>query len=382
MFLESGGMFFNTCRLSQAQIPQIGVALGTCTAGAAYNVALCDEVVMVKGNGHMFLAGPPLVKAAMGGEAPNIEELGGAVMHSSKSGVADHLANTEEEALILVRSLIEHIGVSPEFRKLPISRLPPEEPLYDADELLGVVSPSTNLPFDCREVIMRIVDGSRFVEFKKSFGTTIVCGFAHIHGFPVGIVGNNGMLFAESSVKATHFVQMCGQRGTPIIFLQNISGFIVGVSHEQQGITKHGAKLIMAVSCVSVPKICVVMAGSHGAGTYAMCSPAFNPRFTYCWPNAKISVMGGEQAAEVMRQIADKGRVRAKQSPLTEDEAVAMKKPIIESFDSTATPYHSTSEVCDDGIIDPRSTRNVLAKSLAIAMNSPKGDERYGIFRA
>jgi len=380
-FVDGGVLFKNQALMSSKRIPQIGVACGRCTAGGAYTAAMCEELIIVKENGAVYLGGPPLVKAATG-EDCNEQDLGGALMHTSKSGTADHFAATEQEAFDKVRSIIEHLG--PAYKAIP--RVPVNPPNYDREDILGIIPEDNKIPYDVREVIMRIVDGSRFDEFKARYGPTIVCGFAHLYGFPIGIIGNNGMLFSDSSIKATHFIQLCGHRGIPIFFLQNITGFIIGTAYEQLGITKDGCKMVTAVSCVDVPKICIVLGGSHGAGNYAMCGPAFDPRFVFLWPNAKISVMGGEQAAGVIVSVKN-GQLKRQGEPELPDEMVKMiSDPIIDFIDGTATAYHSAAELYDDGIIDPRATREVLGMALSTCMNSPTFNKRgkagpYGVFR-
>jgi len=366
-----GGSFKQQAIMSAKQIPQVACVLGKCTGQAAYIPAMCDESVIVKGNGVVVV-----------GSSKGVDEQdgGGAAMHTSKSGVVDHLADDEPEAMHKVRTIMEHLaGRSPKAELFGMAE--PEEPIYDPEELLGILPEDTKIPFDVREVIARIVDGSRFHEFKPRYGATIVCGFAHVDGYPVGILGNNGMLFSESAIKATHFIQICGQRGIPLVFLHNITGFIIGTEYERGGITKDGAKMITAVSCVSVPKFCVVLAGSHGAGNYAMNGPAYDPRFTWLWPNAKISVMGGEQAAGVITYVKDRQRKREGLPPLSKEEVDTMKAPIVKAFEANSSAYHSTSAIFDDGIIDPRDTRKYLARGISIALNSPIVDGQYGVFR-
>jgi 3-methylcrotonyl-CoA carboxylase beta subunit len=375
-FVEYGKQFRNQSIMSSMKIPQIACVLGQCTAGGAYVPALSDEVVHVNG-GNIYLGGPPLVKAATG-EIATQEQLGGAAMHTSKSGVSDHYAENEEEALHKVRTIIEHLQRP---AKVQLPMLNPEPPAYSPEELLGVVPEDTKIPFDVREVIARIVDGSRFHEFKPRYGSTIVCGWGHIHGYPIGILGNNGMLFSESAIKAAHFIENCGQRGTPLLFLHNITGFIIGTKYEQGGIAKDGAKMIMAVSCAPVPKFSVVLAGSHGAGNYAMCGPAFDPRFTFLWPNAKISVMGGKQAADVITTVKDGQLKREGKPPLSKEQIEMMQEPIIDAFESTNSAYHSTANVFDDGVIDPRHTRDTLGMAISISLNAPKMTNGYGVFR-
>merc|ERR1712151_386423 len=340
---------------------------------------MCDETIIVKNNGTVYLGGPPLVKAATGEEADE-QSLGGAVMHTSKSGTCDHFAPDEDTGLQMCREIIENLGGRRPRHVLP-GRIAPEPPLYDPESLLGVIPESTNIPYDIREVIARIVDGSRFHEFKAKYGPTMVCGWAHIEGYPVGILGNNGMLFSESAIKATHFIQICGKRGVPLVFLHNITGFIIGTSYEQGGITKDGAKMVNAVSNVPVPKFSIVCGGSFGAGNYAMCGPAFEPRFTFLWPGARISVMGGEQAAGVVAIVRQNALKREGKPPMEPEVEAALKKPIIDSMERANSAWHSSAGNFDDGIIDPRDTRRVLAQAISISMNAPFPDQPYGVFR-
>jgi len=355
-----GRIFRNQAILSSKGIPQVAAVLGSCTAGGAYIPAMSDESIIVKGNGTIFLAGPPLVKAATGEEVSS-QDLGGAEVHTSKSGVADHYAEDEEEALRLVRNIIENLNVSPKQR---LDSSDPVEPAHDIEDIMGIIPTDNRTPYDVREIISRIVDDSRFHEFKQRYGKTLVCGFARIHGYPVGIVANNGILFSESSLKGAHFVELCGQRGVPLVFLQNISGFMVGKEAESGGIAKDGAKLVTAVSCVPVPKFTVIIGGSHGAGNYGMCGRAYDPRFLFMWPNARISVMGGEQAASVLSTVgkSDSDEIRAK-------------------YERESSPYYSTARLWDDGVIDPRDTRDVLGLSISASLNSPMPDTGYGVFR-
>ena len=355
-----GRIFRNQAILSSKGIPQVAAVLGSCTAGGAYIPAMSDESIIVKGNGTIFLAGPPLVKAATGEEV-SAQDLGGAEVHTSLSGVADHYAEDEEEALRTVRNIVENLNVSPKQR---LDTSSPEPPAHDIEDLMGIIPTDNRTPYDVREVISRIVDGSKFHEFKKRYGNTLVCGFARIHGYPVGIVANNGILFSESSMKGAHFVELCGQRGVPLVFLQNISGFMVGREAESGGIAKDGAKLVTAVSCVPVPKFTVIIGGSHGAGNYGMCGRAYDPRFLFMWPNARISVMGGEQAAEVLSTVgnADPDEIRSK-------------------YEMESSPYYSTARLWDDGVIDPRDTRDVLGLSISASLNAPMPETGYGVFR-
>ena len=372
-----GRIFRNQARMSGKGIPQIAAVLGSCTAGGAYVPAMSDESIIVKGNGTIFLAGPPLVKAATGEEV-TAEELGGADVHTAQSGVADHFAEDEQEALRKVRNIVENIGT----RELaPYSTSTPEEPYYNPEELMGIIPEDNRIPVDVREIIARIVDGSRFHEFKSRYGTTLVCGFAHIHGYKVGIVANNGILFSESSQKGAHFVELCGQRGIPLVFLQNITGFMVGKAYEAGGIAKDGAKLVTAVSCVNVPKFTVIIGGSHGAGNYGMCGRAYDPRFLFMWPNSRISVMGGPQAADVLTTVKQDQRAREGLDEMTGKELDDFRAPILEKYETEGSPYYSTARLWDDGIIDPRDTRDILGLCLASSRNAPLPDDRYGIFR-
>ena len=355
-----GRIFRNQAILSSKGIPQVAAVLGSCTAGGAYIPAMSDESIIVKGNGTIFLAGPPLVKAATGEEV-SAENLGGADLHTRESGVADHFAEDEKEALQTVRDIVENLNVG---KKIRLDTEAPEDPYHDPEELLGIIPSDNRTPYDVREVISRIVDGSRFHEFKKRYGTSLVCGFARIHGYPVGIVANNGILFSESSLKGAHFVELCGQRGIPLIFLQNIMGFMVGRDAEAGGIAKDGAKLVTAVSCVPVPKFTVIIGGSHGAGNYGMCGRAYDPRFLFMWPNARISVMGGEQAASVLSTVGN-----------------ADPDAIREKYERESNPYYSTARLWDDGVIDPRDTRDVLGLCISSSLNADLPDNKYGVFR-
>ena len=338
---------------------------------------MSDESIIVKGNGTIFLAGPPLVKAATGEEV-TAEELGGADVHTSQSGVADHFAEDENEALRMVRNVVENLGS----RELaPFDRKDAEEPFYDTDELLGLIPSDNRTPVDVKEIIARIVDGSRFHEFKARYGQTLICGFAHIHGYKVGIVANNGILFSESSVKGAHFVELCGQRGIPLVFLQNITGFMVGKAYEAGGIAKDGAKLVTAVSCVNVPKFTVIIGGSHGAGNYGMCGRAYDPRFLFMWPNSRISVMGGPQAADVLTTVKQDQRAREGLPPMEGEELESFRAPILEKYETEGSPYYSTARLWDDGIIDPRDTRDVLGLCIAASQNAELPNDRFGVFR-
>ncbi|HJL55294.1 MAG: methylcrotonoyl-CoA carboxylase [Euryarchaeota archaeon] len=358
--LHFGRIFRNQAILSSKGIPQVAAVLGSCTAGGAYIPAMSDESIIVKGNGTIFLAGPPLVKAATGEEV-SAQDLGGAELHTSESGVADHYAEDEAEALRMVRNIVENLNVAPKHR-LDVTQ--PEQPAHEVEDLMGIIPRDNRTPYDVREIISRIVDGSRFHEFKQRYGNTLVCGFARIHGYPVGILANNGILFSESSLKGAHFVELCGQRGVPLVFLQNITGFMVGRDAEAGGIAKDGAKLVTAVSCVPVPKFTVIIGGSHGAGNYGMCGRAYDPRFLFMWPNARISVMGGEQAASVLSTVgkSDPDQIRSK-------------------YETESNPYYSTARLWDDGVIDPRDTRDVLGLCISASLNASMPDMGYGVFR-
>jgi len=372
-----GRIFRNQARMSGDGIPQVAAVLGSCTAGGAYVPAMSDESIIVKGNGTIFLAGPPLVKAATGEEV-TAEELGGADVHTVQSGVADHFAEDELEALRMVRNVVENLGS----RELaPYDRMDSEEPFHDAEDLLGLIPSDNRTPVDIKEIIARIVDGSRFHEFKSRYGKTLVCGFAQIHGFKVGIVANNGILFSESSLKGAHFVELCGQRGIPLIFLQNITGFMVGKVYEAGGIAKDGAKLVTAVSCVNVPKFTVIIGGSHGAGNYGMCGRAYDPRFLFMWPNSRISVMGGPQAADVLTTVKQDQREREGKAAMEGKELESFRAPILEKYETEGSPYYSTARIWDDGIIDPRDTRDVLGLCIATSQNAKLPNDRFGVFR-
>ncbi|MEU5164463.1 carboxyl transferase domain-containing protein [Streptomyces sp. NPDC020875] len=361
-----GRIFYNQARMSGAGIPQIAAVLGSCTAGGAYVPAMSDEAVIVRNQGTIFLGGPPLVKAATG-EVVTAEELGGGETHSRISGVTDHLAEDDAHALRIVRTIM---GTVPPRPPLPWSVAPVEEPAVDPAGLYGAVPVDPRTPYDVREVIARITDGSRFAEFKAEFGQTLVTGFARIHGHPVGIVANNGILFAESAQKGAHFIEVCDQRGIPLLFLQNISGFMVGKDYEHGGIAKHGAKMVTAVACTRVPKLTVVVGGSYGAGNYSMCGRAYSPRFLWMWPNAKISVMGGEQAASVLATVRrDQLEARGEEWPAADEEA--FKAPIRERYEEQGSAYYATARLWDDGIIDPLETRQVLGLALTACANAP-----------
>jgi acetyl-CoA carboxylase carboxyltransferase component len=371
-----GRIFYNQAQMSSKNIPQVAAVMGSCTAGGAYIPAMSDETVIVRGNGTIFLAGPPLVKAATGEEV-SAEDLGGADVHSRKSGVTDHYALNDEHALAIVRSIVSHLNRR---KYYPWEPREPEPPRYDPAELYGIIPQDARKTYDVHEVIARIVDGSRFHEFKALYGTTLVCGFGHILGQPVGIVANNGILFSESALKAAHFVELCCHRKTPLVFLQNITGFMVGRQYEAGGIAKDGAKMVMAVANAMVPKFTVIIGGSFGAGNYGMCGRAYGPRQLWMWPNARISVMGGEQAASTLLTVRQEG-LAGRGKALTEAEQAEFKAPILAKYESEGNPYFSTARMWDDGIIDPADTRTVLGLGIAAALNAPIADTTFGIFR-
>ncbi|MEO1066372.1 MAG: carboxyl transferase domain-containing protein [Pseudomonadota bacterium] len=371
-----GRIFFNQANMSAAGIPQIAVVMGSCTAGGAYVPAMSDEAIIVKEQGTIFLAGPPLVKAATG-EVISAEELGGGDVHTRLSGVADHLADNDDHALHLARNAVAHLN------RQHVSQLNiqvPEAPAYDPEELLGIIPTDARKPFDIKEVIARIVDGSRFEEFKARYGETLVTGFAHLDGMPVGILANNGVLFSESAVKGAHFVELCCQRKIPLVFLQNITGFMVGRAAESGGIARNGAKMVTAVSNAQVPKITMIVGGSYGAGNYGMCGRAYDPRFLWMWPNARISVMGGEQAAGVLADVRRAG-IERKGGSWSQEEEAAFKQPMIDQFETQSRALYSSARLWDDGIIDPRKTRDVLSLSLSASLNAPIRETRFGVFR-
>lgn len=370
-----GRIFYNQAQMSARDIPQISIVMGSCTAGGAYVPAMSDENVIVKGTGTIFLGGPPLVKAATG-EVVTAEELGGAEVHSFKSGVTDHIAENDEEALLIARDIVEHLNHKSE--KLEITEY--GEPLFSTEELYGVIPKDAKQPFDVREVITRIVDDSDFHEFKENFGSTIVTAFAKIHGMPVGIIANNGILFSESSLKAAHFVELCDQRKIPLVFIQNITGFMIGKKYENAGIAKDGAKMVMAVSNATVPKITLIIGGSYGAGNYGMCGRAYQPRFLWMWPNAKISVMGGEQASNVLWTVK-KDQMDIKNETYTEADEKEFKAPILKKYEDESSAYYSTARMWDDGIIDPKDTRKILALSLEAALLAPIKQRVSGVYR-
>ena len=371
-----GRIFYNQANMSAAGIPQIAVVMGSCTAGGAYVPAMSDETIIVAHQGTIFLGGPPLVKAATGEEV-TAEDLGGGDVHTRLSGVADHLARDDVHALAIARQCVARLN----WRKAPeLTLCPPRAPAHDAAELMGVIPTDTRKPFDVREVIARIVDGSEFDEFKARYGNTLVCGFAHIEGMPVGIVANNGILFSESANKGAHFIELCCQRKVPLVFLQNITGFMVGRKAENEGIARAGAKMVTAVSCAQVPKFTVIIGGSFGAGNYGMCGRAFDPRFVWMWPNARISVMGGEQAASVLATVKRDG-IEAKGGQWTASEEADFKAPIRDQYEAQGHPYYATARLWDDGIIRPTDTRRVLALALSASLNAPIPETRFGVFR-
>jgi acetyl-CoA carboxylase carboxyltransferase component len=371
-----GRIFYNQAQMSAKHIPQIASVMGSSTAGGAYIPAMSDESVIVRGNGTIFLAGPPLVKAATGEEV-TAEELGGAEVHTRTSGVSDHYALNDEHALAIVRSIVANLN---RCKTYPWDVLAPEPPKADPRDLYGLVPTDPRKSFDVREIIARLVDGSRMHEFKANYGTTLVCGFARLMGYPVGIIANNGILFSESALKATHFIELCCQRKTPLIFLQNITGFMVGKQYENGGIAKDGAKMVMAVANANVPKFTVIIGGSFGAGNYGMCGRAYGPRQLWMWPNARISVMGGEQAANTLLTVRMEG-MAARGKALSQEEQAAFKAPILEKYEEEGNPYYSTARLWDDGIIDPLDTRMVLGLGIAASLNGPIADTQFGVFR-
>ena len=371
-----GRIFYNQATLSGMGLPQLAVVMGSCTAGGAYVPAMSDESIIVKGQGTIFLGGPPLVKAATG-EVVTAEELGGGDLHARTSGVVDHLAVDDRHALQLARDAIANLN---RVKDVTLDVVAPEPPRYDPEELYGLIPRDVRQPSDVREIIARIVDGSQLHEFKPLYGTTLVTGFARIHGYPVGIIANDGILFSESALKGAHFIELCNQRGIPLVFLQNISGFMVGREYEAGGIAKDGAKLVTAVACSTVPKLTVVIGGSFGAGNYAMCGRAYSPRFLWTWPNARISVMGGEQAATVLATVKRDG-MEARGEDWSAEEEEAFKDPIRATYERQGNPYHATARLWDDGIIDPAETRDVLGLGLSAALNAPIERPQWGIFR-
>lgn len=371
-----GRIFFNQANMSAKDIPQIAVVMGSCTAGGAYVPAMSDESIIVREQGTIFLAGPPLVKAATG-EVVTAEELGGADVHCKQSGVADHYAQNDQHALQLARQAVSRLN---RVKQPQLDIVEPQAPAYDEQEIYGVIPEDSRQPFDVREIIARLVDGSEFDEFKELYGTTLVTGFARLYGMPVGIVANNGILFGESAQKGAHFIELCSQRGIPLLFLQNITGFMVGKKYESEGIAKHGAKMVTAVACAKVPKLTVLIGGSFGAGNYGMCGRAYDPRFMFMWPNARISVMGGEQAAGVLAQITREQKERNGEK-LSPKEEADIKKPIIDKYEKEGHPYYASARLWDDGVIDPADTRRVLGLALSACLNKPIEETRFGVFR-
>ncbi|MBP6816384.1 MAG: methylcrotonoyl-CoA carboxylase [Burkholderiaceae bacterium] len=371
-----GRIFYNQANLSAMGVPQIAVVMGSCTAGGAYVPAMSDETIIVRNQGTIFLGGPPLVKAATGEEV-SAEDLGGGDVHTRLSGVADHLAANDAHALALARRVVANLNRR---KDVPLALREPRPPAYDPHELYGLIPTDTRKPYDVREVIARVVDGSEFDEFKARFGATLVTGFAHIHGMPVGIIANNGILFSESAAKGAHFIELCCQRKIPLVFLQNISGFMVGRKYENEGIARHGAKMVTAVACAQVPKFTVIIGGSFGAGNYGMCGRAYSPRFLWMWPNARISVMGGEQAAAVLATVRRDG-ITGRGGQWSADEEEAFKAPIRAQYEVQGHPYYATARLWDDGIIDPADTRTVLGLGLSAAMNAPIPETKFGVFR-
>jgi 3-methylcrotonyl-CoA carboxylase beta subunit len=378
-----GRIFYNQARMSGKGIPQIAAVMGSCTAGGAYVPAMSDEAIIVKGTGTIFLGGPPLVKAATGEEV-SAEELGGADVHTRKSGVADHFAEDDDHAIQILRSIVETLPKKEERGKtwlFHLSSFPPEEPLFPAEEIYGIMPTTFRETYDVHEIIARLVDGSKFREFKARYGTTLVTGFARIWGYPVGIIANNGVLFGESALKGAHFIELCEQRGIPLLFLQNITGFMIGKDYEAGGIAKDGAKMVHAVANARVPRLTVVIGGSFGAGNYAMSGRGYNPRFLWMWPNARISVMGGEQAANVLLTIKQDQLEREGKPAMTDDEADEFKRPIFEKYETEGNPYYSTARLWDDGVIDPVDTRQVLGLALSVVLNAPREEGGFGVFR-
>ncbi len=371
-----GRAFYNQARMSARGIPQIAAVLGSCTAGGAYLPAMADESIIVREQGTIFLGGPPLVKAATG-EIVSAEELGGADVHCRTSGVTDHYANNDQHALHLARQSVARLN---RVKRIDLAIRESREPLYPAEDIYGVIPRDSRQPYDVREVIARLVDASEFDEFKALYGTTLVCGFAHLHGYPIGIVANNGILFGESAQKGAHFIELCAQRKIPLLFLQNITGFMVGKQYESGGIAKHGAKMVNAVACAEVPKLTVLIGGSFGAGNYGMCGRAYDPRFLFMWPNARISVMGGEQAAGVLAQVK-RDQKEASGEDWPEAEEQAFKQPIIDNYEVQGHPYYASARLWDDGVIDPADTRMVLGLALSACLNQPIGETRFGVFR-
>jgi 3-methylcrotonyl-CoA carboxylase beta subunit/propionyl-CoA carboxylase len=371
-----GRIFFNQARMSAEGIAQVAVVMGSCTAGGAYVPAMSDETIIVKGTGTIFLGGPPLVKAATGEEV-TAEELGGADVHTRLSGVADYFAENDEQALGIARTIVSTLNAA---KTMPVEVTAPEDPAYDPAELYGIVSADVRKPYDVREIVARVVDGSRFDEFKERYAPTIVTGFARLHGLLVGIVANNGVLFSESALKATHFIELCNLRRVPLVFLQNITGFMVGRQYERGGIAKDGAKMVHAVANSVVPRLTVVIGGSFGAGNYGMCGRAYDPRFLWMWPNARISVMGGEQAASVLSTVK-REQLSREGKELSADEEEQIRRPILEKYEHEGSPYYSTARLWDDGILDPVRTRDALALAISATFNAPIPSPKYGVFR-
>ena len=371
-----GRIFFNQANMSAQGIAQIAVVMGSCTAGGAYVPAMSDETIIVKNQGTIFLGGPPLVKAAIG-EIVSAEDLGGGDVHTRLSGVADHLASNDPHALMLARTVVKNLNR----KKLPsTANQAPAMPKYPADELYGVIPLDTRKPYDVREIIARVVDGSEFDEFKARFGSTLVCGFAHIEGMPIGILANNGILFSESAQKGAHFIELCCQRKIPLVFLQNITGFMVGRKYENEGIARHGAKMVTAVATAQVPKFTIIIGGSYGAGNYGMCGRAYSPRFLWMWPNARICVMGGEQAAAVLATVRRDG-IEARGGSWSEQEEAQFKQPVLDQFAHQSHPYFASARIWDDGVIDPADTRRVLGLALSATLNAPIPETKFGVFR-
>ena len=371
-----GRIFYNQAKMSAEGIPQLSVVHGFCTAGGAYIPAMSDQCIIVQNTGTIFLAGPPLVKAATG-ETVTAEELGGAYVHTSISGVADHFAEDDKHALLLMQNIVAHLGKR---AKAPVLLKDTAAPAYDPEEMLGILPADGNKAFDAREVIARIVDGSEFFEFKKEWGPTLICGFAHIQGIPVGVIANNGVLFSESSLKGSHFIEICCQEQIPLVFLQNITGFMVGKKYEHQGIAKHGAKLVHAVACAQVPKITMIIGGSFGAGNYGMCGRAYDPNYLFTWPSARIGVMGGQQAADVLVMVKQQ-QLKGKNAKLSPEEEETLKTTILKKYERESDCYYASARLWDDGIIDPRQSRDVLAKALASTLHYEWPRTRFGIFR-
>jgi 3-methylcrotonyl-CoA carboxylase beta subunit len=371
-----GRIFYNQANMSALGIPQIAVVMGSCTAGGAYVPAMSDETIIVKNQGTIFLGGPPLVKAATG-EVVSAEDLGGGDVHTRLSGVADHLAQNDAHALALARQAVGSLNRK---KNIELQLREPVAPLFDAKEIYGVIPADSRKPYDVREIIARLVDGSEFAEFKARFGATLVCGFAHIEGMPVGIIANNGILFSESALKGAHFIELCCQRKVPLVFLQNITGFMVGRKYENEGIARNGAKMVTAVATAKVPKFTVIIGGSFGAGNYGMCGRAFSPRFLWMWPNARICVMGGEQAAGVLATVKRDG-IEARGGAWSAEEEATFKQPILDQFGAQSHPYYASARLWDDGVIDPADTRRVLALGLSASLNAPIEDTKFGLFR-